>query len=123
LHATRCAEKEGVVPGGGVALARCETNFVWDGDEHIGAKILNTALLAPLRTLAENAGEPPELIIRGVEKTLGSWGWNARTNEFGDMIEMGILDPLRVVRVALESAASVAALMLITSTLVSNERK
>lgn len=121
LHATRCAMKEGVLPGGGVALLRCAYHIPkLDGDEAIGAKIINTAMSAPIRTLAENCGESPEYILREITSHSGSYGWNARTGQFGDMIEMGVLDPLRVVRVALESAASVASLMLITHTLVAN---
>ena len=130
LHATRCAEKEGVLPGGGVALLRCSKVPTpdWSDDERSGALIVSKACHAQLRTLAENCGESSEFVLRNVSSGNddGDWvnyGWNARTGEYGDMIEMGILDPLRVVRVALESAASVAALMLITHTLVSNERK
>lgn len=134
LHATRCAQKEGVVFGGGVALARCwqQVSF-WDrlrrramrliSDETRGEEILRTACLSPLRTLAENAGEKPRKLMRPVLRSESpGHGWNARTGAYGDMVEMGILDPLRVVRVALESAASIASLMLITSTLVSNGR-
>lgn len=134
LHATRCAEKEGVLPGGGVALLRCwqEVPFwsrLWKklmrvvSDETRGEEILRSACLAPLRTLAQNAGESERKIFRPVLRNGNpSFGWNARTGEYGDMIEMGVIDPLKVVRTALESAASVAAIMLITSTLVSNGR-
>jgi chaperonin GroEL len=126
LHATRCAQQEGVLPGGGVALARaCPDifNLVTDPDEQAGISIVRKACLAPLRTLAENAGESAQFILKEVLREDNPYGWNARTNTYGDMIEMGIVDPLRVVRVALESAASVASLMLITNCLVSNERK
>lgn len=123
LHATRCAEKEGVLPGGGVALLRCQQQIDGDGDEAIGAKIVNTAMLAPLRTLAENSGESSEYTLRQVlSQENSNYGWNARTNSFGDMYEMGVIDPLRVVRSAVESAASVAGLALITHTLVANSR-
>lgn len=145
MHATRCAQKEGVLPGGGIALLRCGNDFIAntaDGDEDTGAKIVWKACKAPLQTLAENGGESADYIIRQVldnrykavsipnargtscyqREDNSNYGWNARTREFGDMIEFGVLDPLRVVRVALESAASVAALMLITHTLVGNER-
>jgi len=135
LHATRCAEKEGVVPGGGVALLRCwQKTSLWSrlwnrvqrltSDEVLGEEILRQACLAPLITLCENAGESPSKLMKPVLKNkFPSFGWNARTGEYGDMIEMGVIDPLRVVRVALESAASVAGLMLVTNCLVANERK
>lgn len=127
MHATRCAVKEGVLPGGGVALAHaCPDifNTVTDEDELAGISIIRKACLAPLRTLAENGGESPEYILKQVLRGPDStYGWNARSDEYGDMFEMGVIDPLRVVRVALESAASVAGLMLITNCLVSNERK
>jgi chaperonin GroEL len=119
-----------VVPGGGIALLRCQNfaTFQMSEEERIGAAIVVKACHAPLRTLAENAGRSPEYIFQVVATcTLNgkkpSYGWNARDDEYGDMIEMGILDPLRVVRVALESASSVAALALITNCLVANERK
>lgn len=124
MHATRCAQKEGVLPGGGIALLRasdvCERDL-FTGDEIHGAKILQLACFAPLKTLAENAGESSEYVLKTVQGR--ECGWNARKNEYGDMFEMGIIDPLRVVRVALESAASVAGLMLITHCLVSNGRE
>jgi chaperonin GroEL len=132
MHATRGAQKEGVVPGGGIALLRCQQipTQGWSEDERAGALIVSKACHAPLRTLAENCGESPEYIDKQVHQSVDTstgmysvFGWDARTNKFGDMIEMGILDPLRVVRVALESASSVAALSLITNCLVANERK
>lgn len=124
MHATRGAIKEGVLPGGGVALARAGAALAQRYDEYqTGTEIVRKACFAPIRTLAENAGEPGELILRKVlESENGNYGWNARTNQFGDLVEMGVLDPLRVVRVALEAGASVSALMLITATLVANER-
>ena len=125
MHATRCAEKEGVVPGGGIALLRSRVMAVTPFDDAGGFEIVRKACLSPLRTLAENCGESPEFILKEVMLSPPNlnYGWNARTNEYGDLMEMGIIDPLRVVRVALESAASVAALMLITNCLVANERK
>ena len=89
-------------------------------------KAINNRLHYALKTLAENAGKSPEYVMEKVMSPVADWrrfGWNALTGEYGDMFQMGIIDPLRVVRVALESAASVASLMLITSTLVANERK
>lgn len=127
MHAARCAKAEGVLPGGGTALLRVghQVPSIADHDENIGAQIVSKACLAPLFTLAENGGKSPQFVYERIWTITGNdnFGWNARTNEYGDMIEMGILDPLRVVRVALETAASVAGLMLITHCLVSNERE
>lgn len=126
MHATRAAISEGVLPGGGTALLRCANAFSVEAendDEETGIKIVEKACFAPLRTLAENGGESADYIVKQVDNQLGdNSGWNARTREFGDMFEFGVLDPLRVVRVALESAASVAALALITHVLIANER-
>jgi chaperonin GroEL len=126
MHAARCAQKEGVVPGGGVTLARHQPipeAIGEDDDERTGVAIVAKACLAPLQTLAKNAGQPSEYIVRAVlERGAEEYGWNARTNEFCDLIEAGVIDPVRVVRTALESAASVAGLMLITHTLVANSR-
>ncbi len=132
MHATRGAEKLGVVPGGGIALLWAASSIdedTYSEDELTGAKIVMKACEAPLRTLAENGGEAPQYILRRVQLVNPipdkptRFGWNARTDQCGDMVEMGILDPLKVVVSALESAASVAATMLITATLVANERK
>lgn len=127
MHATRGAILEGIVPGGGIALLRCAQIATpgWPDDEKTGALIVSKACHAPLRTLAENCGEPPDFILRQVSNENvqnHNWGWNARTRVFGDLIEDGVIDPLRVVRVALESASSVAATMLITHCLIANER-
>ncbi len=123
MHAARCAKAEGIVQGGGIALIRaseaCEKDL-FVGDENIGAQIVQKACFSPLRTLALNGGESPEFIIKQVQGM--ECGWNARTNQYGDMVGMGVIDPLRVVRVALETAASVAGLLLITHCLVSNGR-
>jgi chaperonin GroEL len=129
MHATRGAIAEGVLPGGGIALLACATVVTagWSDDERAGAVIVTKACGAPLKTLADNCGEPPDYILQkicGSSATFpqnSTWGWNTRTGEYGDMFEMGIVDPLRVVRIALESAASVAALMLITHCLVAEE--
>lgn len=122
LHATRCAQKEGVVPGGGIALLRSRAMAITPFEDAGGFEIVRKACAAPLRTLAENAGESPDYVLKEVMNGSAAFGWNARTGEYGDLLEVGILDPLRVVRVALESASSVAALMLITATLVANDR-
>lgn len=125
MHATRCALKEGIVPGGGIALMQAaqKCNVALSGDEQVGVSIIEKACFAPIRTLAENSGQSPDYIIEKIfSVNHPTYGWNARDDTYGDMIDMGVLDPLRVVRVALESAASVAGLMLITHTLVSNDR-
>jgi len=122
MHATRAAIGEGVLPGGGIALLRAADGLADLGpDLEAGAAIVRRACVAPITTLAQNSGKSADYIVERVRRD--GVGWNARTDEFGDMIEMGVIDPLRVVRVALESAASVAALMLITATLVSNGRE
>lgn len=128
MHATRCAKAEGCVVGGGMALIHALDISKLDlkGDELHGAQIICCACHAPLRTLAENSGKSADYIVERVlsaEMVGERYGWNARTNTFEDLVAAGILDPLRVVRVALESAASVAALALITHCLVANERK
>lgn len=135
MHATRCAQKEGVLAGGGVALLwakSCLENLedeIESDDEVTGVRIVGKACDAPLHTLAANAGESPEYIEKWITSGVSpipdrptEFGWNARTGKRGNMFEMGVIDPLRVVRVALESAASVAGLMLITATLCANER-
>lgn len=129
MHAARCAQKEGVVAGGGLALLwAAESVPEFSGEESTGVLIVKKACEAPIRTLAENAGESPEYIIRRVQQADPipdrpiEYGWNARTDQCGNMFDMGIIDPLRVVRTALESAASVAGIMLITSCLVANDR-
>jgi chaperonin GroEL len=125
MHATRCAIKEGVVAGGGIALLRAGLAIPnYEVEFAAGAEIVRRACFAPLRTLVDNAGKSPEYVTEQILSHGGSpdYGWNARNELYGDMYEMGIIDPLRVVRVALESASSVAALMLITHCLVANER-
>ncbi|HHB12769.1 MAG TPA: chaperonin GroEL [Chromatiales bacterium] len=122
LHATRAAVEEGVVPGGGVALIRVldaldgiETANV---DQEMGVKIARRALEEPLRQIVANAGQEPSVILAKVRENEGNFGYNAATEEFGDMIEMGILDPTKVTRTALQNAASVAGLMITTQAMV-----
>ena len=122
LHATRAAVEEGVVPGGGVALIRVldaldgiETANV---DQEMGVKIAKRALEEPLRQIVANAGQEPSVILAKVRENEGNFGYNAATEEFGDMIEMGILDPTKVTRTALQNAASVAGLMITTQAMV-----
>jgi len=117
LHATRAAVEEGVVPGGGVALVRCIPaleKLKADGDEQIGVNIVKRALEEPIRQLAQNTGVDGSIVFNRVKEEKGSFGFNCETLEYGDMFEMGIIDPTKVTRVALQNAASVAGLMITT---------
>ncbi|MHC8440719.1 MAG: chaperonin GroEL [Candidatus Eutrophobiaceae bacterium] len=122
LHSTRAAVEEGVVPGGGVALVRtldavAATKGAND-DQRTGINILLRALEEPLRQIVANAGDEPSVVINKVKSDTGNQGYNAATGEYGDMIKMGILDPTKVARSALQNAASVAGLMLTTEVMV-----
>ncbi len=117
LHATRAAVEEGVVPGGGVALVRCipaVEKLKLEGDELIGASIVKRALEEPIRQLAQNAGVDGSIVFNRVKDDKGNFGFNCETLEYGDMFEMGIIDPTKVTRIALQNAASVAGLMITT---------
>ncbi len=122
LHATRAAVEEGVVAGGGVALVRTLGGL--DGlkgdnhDQDMGINILRRAVEEPLRQIVANAGEDASVVLNRVRESEGTFGYNAATGEYGDMIEMGILDPTKVTRLALQNAASVAALLLTTEAMV-----
>ncbi|MDE2422178.1 MAG: chaperonin GroEL [Gammaproteobacteria bacterium] len=124
LHATRAAVEEGVVAGGGVALVRAVSAL--DGlkgindDQTAGINILRRAMEAPLRQIVTNAGEEASVVVNAVKSGKGNYGYNAATGEYGDMIEMGILDPAKVTRSALEHAASVAGLMLTTEAMITD---
>jgi len=122
LHSTRAAVEEGVVPGGGVALVRAKVaihNMTGaNEDQHTGVKILIRAMEEPLRQIVANAGVEPSVVMQKVAEGEGSYGYNAATGEYGDMIEMGILDPTKVARSALQNAASVAGLLLTTEAMV-----
>ena len=122
LHATRAAVEEGVVPGGGVALVRTLDGLKGlKGDNHdqdMGINILRRAVEEPLRQIVANAGEDASVVLNRVRESEGTFGYNAATGEYGDMIEMGILDPTKVTRLALQNAASVAALLLTTEAMV-----
>ena len=125
LHATRAAVEEGIVPGGGVALIRAIDKLEGlEGDtegETIGVRIVRRALEEPLRQISANAGLEGAVIVEAVRAKKGSYGYNARTEEFGDMIQMGVVDPTKVVRSALENAASIASLLLTTEAMVTDE--
>ena len=122
LHATRAAVEEGVVPGGGVALIRaCAAVDKVTGDNHdqdVGIAIARRAMEDPLRQIVDNAGDEPSVVLSNVAAKKGNYGYNAGTGEYGDMIKMGILDPTKVTRTALQNAASVAGLLITTECMV-----
>jgi chaperonin GroEL len=122
LHATRAAVEEGVVPGGGVALIRALQGLKSlkgdNEDQNHGIVIAKRAMEAPLREIVANAGEEPSVVLNKVAAGKGNYGYNAATGEYGDMVEMGILDPTKVTRYALQNAASIAGLMITTEAMV-----
>lgn len=122
LHATRAAVEEGVVPGGGVALIRAlsaVSKIKGDNeDQDAGIAIARRAMEEPLRQIVSNAGEEPSVVLNKVREGKGNYGYNAATGEYGDMVEMGILDPTKVTRSALQNAASVAGLIITTEAMV-----
>jgi chaperonin GroEL len=125
LHATRAAVEEGIVPGGGVALIRAISKLKGleggnDG-ETVGIKIVRRALEEPMRQIAQNGGQEGAVVVQAVSSKKGSYGYNAATEEYGDMIQMGVVDPTKVVRSALENAASIASLLLTTEALITDE--
>jgi chaperonin GroEL len=124
LHSTRAAVEEGVVPGGGSALVRAlesvEKLTGSNDDQNVGINIAKKAFEAPLRQIVSNAGEEASVIVSNVKGGKGSYGFNAATGEFGDMIEMGILDPAKVTRTALQAAGSVAGMMITTEAMVTD---
>jgi chaperonin GroEL len=127
LHATRAAVEEGVVPGGGVALVRAlkaiEKMAGKNEDQTTGIKILARSIEEPLRQIVANAGEDAAVVLNRVREGKGTFGYNAATSEYGDMIEMGILDPTKVTRLALQNAASVAGLLLTTEVMIAESPK
>uniref|UniRef100_UPI00404726C2 protein-disulfide reductase DsbD n=1 Tax=Rheinheimera sp. TaxID=1869214 RepID=UPI00404726C2 len=127
LHATRAAVEEGVVPGGGVALVRVAAKLAdlrgINEDQNHGIKIALRAMESPLRQIVDNAGEEPSVVVNNVKAGSGNYGYNAATGEYGDMLEMGILDPTKVTRSALQFAASVGSLMITTEAMVTELSK
>jgi len=127
LHATRAAVEEGVVPGGGVAFLRAlkaiEKLVGVNEDQTTGIKILARAIEEPLRQIVSNAGEDAAVVLNRVREGKGTFGYNAATGEYGDMVEMGILDPTKVTRLALQNAASVAGLLLTTEVMIAESPK
>ncbi len=127
LHATRAAVEEGVVPGGGVAFLRAlkaiEKLVGANEDQTTGIKILARSIEEPLRQIVANAGEDAAVVLNRVREGKGTFGYNAATGEYGDMVEMGILDPTKVTRLALQNAASVAGLLLTTEVMIAESPK
>jgi chaperonin GroEL len=127
LHATRAAVEEGVVPGGGVALIRVQKALdkvvTSNEDQAVGVRILARSIEEPLRQIVDNAGEDAAVILNRVKEGKGSFGYNAASGDFGDMLEAGILDPTKVTRLALQNAASVAGLLLTTEVMVAEAPK
>jgi len=122
LHATRAAVEEGIVPGGGVALVRAQSSledFTVDGhDEQVGVDILRRALEAPIRQIAINAGKEGSIVVAKVREGEGAFGYNAQTEEYQDLVQAGVIDPTKVVRTALQNAASIAGLLLTTEAVI-----
>jgi chaperonin GroEL len=122
MHATRAAVEEGIVPGGGVALARCVgalDKLKLEGDEQIGVNVVRRSLQEPLRQIAENAGEEGAIVLGKINDSKDyNFGYNALTGEYEDLVKAGVLDPTKVVRTALQNAGSIASLMLTTEALV-----
>jgi len=127
LHATRAAVEEGIVAGGGVAYLRARSNLKGlKGDNHdqdAGIKIVLRALEEPLRQIVANAGDEPSVVVNKVVEGKGNFGFNAQSGEYGDLVEMGVVDPTKVTRFALQNAASVASLLLTTEAMVAEMPK
>jgi chaperonin GroEL len=123
MHATKAAVEEGIVPGGGVALLRSQTAVVdlkLEGDMSIGVNIIKRALEEPLRQIADNAGHEGSLVVEKVKEQQKDFGFNALSEEYEDLVKAGVLDPTKVVRIALQNASSIAGLLLTTEGLVSD---
>ncbi len=119
LHATRAAVEEGIVPGGGVALLRARAAIQdmkgANADQDAGIRIILRALEAPLRAIVANAGEEPSVVVAKVMEAKGNYGYNAATGDYGDLVDIGVVDPTKVTRTALQNAASIAGLILTTA--------
>ncbi len=124
LNATRAAVEEGIVPGGGVALVRCLPSLetlTLEGEENIGIAVIAAAIEAPLRKIADNAGVEGAVVLDKVKAGQGAFGYNARTNVYEDLIAAGVMDPKKVVRLALQNAASIASIMLTTQVMIAEK--
>jgi len=126
LHATRAAVEEGIVPGGGVALIRAQKaldGLKVDPEQEAGVKIIRRSIEEPLRQIVANAGEEGSIIVQKVKEGTGNFGFNAATSKYEDLVAAGVIDPVKVVRSALQNAASVASLMLTTEALIAEKPK
>jgi chaperonin GroEL len=127
LHATRAAVEEGVVPGGGVALIRAVKGIASlkgaNDDQNVGINILRRAVEEPLRQIVANAGGDASVVLNAVAEGKGNYGFNAATGEYGDMVALGIIDPTKVTRLALQNATSVAGLLLTTEAMIAEQPK
>lgn len=127
LHATRAAVQEGVVVGGGVALIRASAALNdlkgANDDQDTGINIIRQAIESPLRTIVLNAGGEPSVVINKIREKKGNFGYNARTDQYEDLFKAGVIDPTKVTRLALENAASIAALLLTTECVVADEKE
>jgi chaperonin GroEL len=128
MHATRAAVEEGILPGGGVALLRAvralQAVQTDNADQKHGVEIVRRALEAPVRQIAENAGAEGSIIVGKLRETTDfGYGWNAQTGEFGDLYKQGVIDPVKVVRTALQDAASVAGLLVTTEAMIAEKPK
>jgi chaperonin GroEL len=126
VHATKAAVEEGILPGGGVSLIRCiplleKLSATLKGDEKLGVDIIMKAISYPLKQIAENAGKEGSIVVQKVASMAALEGWNAQTDEYGNMLKMGIVDPTKVVRLAIELSASIAALLLTTEAIITEE--
>jgi chaperonin GroEL len=125
LAATRAAVEEGVVPGGGVALIRAEeaiANLSLHGDEAVGAEIVSAALSGPARQIAENAGTEGGVVVESIRSKSGSYGFDAASMDYKDLYKAGIIDPVKVVRYALQNAVSIASLLLTTEAIMTERQ-
>jgi chaperonin GroEL len=121
MHATKAAVEEGIVPGGGVALVRAAqaiAGLTLEGDEQVGVRIITRAIEEPLRWIATNAGHEGSLVLQRVKALQAAEGFNAQTDRYEDLVQAGVIDPAKVVRAALQHAASIASLLLTTEAVV-----
>jgi len=127
LHATRAAVQEGVVVGGGVALVRAASALDSlkgaNEDQDTGINIVRIAIESPLRTIVSNAGGEPSVVVNKIRDNKGNYGYNARTDKYEDLFKAGVIDPTKVTRLALENAASIAALLLTTECVVADVKE
>jgi chaperonin GroEL len=126
MHAMRAAVEEGIVPGGGVALIRCApvlATLTFDDERRFGVDVIRRALEAPLRQIAQNSGAEGGIVVGTVREGTGGFGYNGASGVYTDLVEAGVIDPTKVVRVALQNAASVASLMLTTEVLIAERPK